>query len=93
MRKPIYYSKSRITIGFILNLPLKKIFTLPFRNLRDSLGKFPFTLSEIGRKVYFALFLSVKERLSSQNAEHFKEFLAKELSVFVTNTLGHTSLE
>lgn len=73
MRKSIYYSKSRITIGFLLNVPLKKIYTLPFRNLTDSLGKFPFTVSAVGRKVYFALFLSVKERLSSQNPEDFKE--------------------
>lgn len=93
MRKSIYYSKSRITIGLLLNVPLKKICTLPFRNLTDSLGKFPFAVSAIGRKVYFALFLSVKERLSSQNPEDFKEYLAKELSVFATNTLGHTSLE
>lgn len=60
---------------------------MPFRDLTDNLGRVPFTRSKIGRNVYSGLFLHVKERLSSQNAEHFKEFLEKELSFFLPATL------
>lgn len=80
-----YYSKSKIIVGFILQVwfKKKKICTLLL-----SFGKFLFTLSKIRKKiVYFGLFLSVKGKLSSQNPEPFKDFLAKELSIFTTSSL------
>lgn len=60
-----------------------KLCTLPFRNLTNHLGRGPFTLSKIRRNIYFGLFLSIKERLWSQNTEHLKNFLEEEIQVGV----------
>lgn len=75
--------KLLLVLSFKCDLKKKKICTLLL-----SFGKFLFTLSKIRKKiVYFGLFLSVKGKLSSQNPEPFKDFLAKELSIFTTSSL------